>query len=83
MGAMAIKRYSIFPKASALLELHHQIALCHILDTRWLVLISLQNTPIAEMQSVYSAAPADRAISIKVRIIYPSKFILCKVKTDI
>ena len=31
---MAIKRYSAFPKVRALLKLHHQIVLCHILDIR-------------------------------------------------
>ena len=33
--AMAMKGYSVFPKAPALLELHHQIVSCHIQDTRW------------------------------------------------
>ena len=32
---MAIKWYSTFTKAPALLEPHHQIVLCHILDTHW------------------------------------------------
>ena len=32
LGAMAIKEYSAFPKAPALLEPHYQ---CPILDTRW------------------------------------------------
>ena len=31
LGAMAIKGYSAFPKASALLEPNHQIAWCPIL----------------------------------------------------
>ena len=31
---MAIKGYSIFPKAPALLEPHHQIVSCHIQDNR-------------------------------------------------
>ena len=35
LGAMAMKGYSAFPKALALLELHHQIVQCHILDTTW------------------------------------------------
>ena len=34
LGAMAIKGYSTFSKAPALLEPHHQIVLCHIQDTR-------------------------------------------------
>ena len=34
LGAMAMKGYSKFPKAPALLEPHHQIVLCHIQDTR-------------------------------------------------
>ena len=31
LGTMAMKGYSAFPKAPALLEPHHQIVLCHIL----------------------------------------------------
>ena len=34
LGVMAMKGYSAFPKAPALLELHHQIVLYHIQDTR-------------------------------------------------
>ena len=34
LGARAMKEYSAFPKAPALVELHHQIVLCHIQDTR-------------------------------------------------
>ena len=33
--AMAMKEYSAFLKAPALLEPHHQIILCNIQDTRW------------------------------------------------
>ena len=53
---MVIKGYSAFPKAPTLLKPHHQIVLCHIHDTLWRSL-----TPLQEMQSVYSAAPADWA----------------------
>ena len=56
LGAIAIKRYSAFPKAPDLLEPHYQIVLCHILDTFG------ESYPFAEMQSVYSAASADLAI---------------------
>ena len=51
---MAMKGYSAFPKAPALLERHHQIVYCHIQDTRW-----GGSYPSAEKQSVYSTAPAD------------------------
>ena len=34
LGAMAIKGYSAFPKAPALLEPHHLIAQCHNQETR-------------------------------------------------
>ena len=44
---MEMKRYSAFPKASVLLEPHHQTVLCDIQDTS------------VKMQSVYFAAPAD------------------------
>ena len=33
LGEMAMKGYYAFPKAPALLELHHQIALCYIQNT--------------------------------------------------
>ena len=52
LGAMAVKGYSAFLKASAILEPHY---LCHIQDTRcggW-------SYPFAEVLSVYSTAPAD------------------------
>ena len=32
-GAMAMKGYSVFPKAPSLLEPHDQIVYCHIQDT--------------------------------------------------
>ena len=37
-GAMAMKGYSAFPKAPALLEPHHQIVKYRIQNTRWAVL---------------------------------------------
>ena len=58
LGAMAMKEYSAFPKAPALLEPHHQIVSCHIQDT----LYGGGSYPSAEVQSVYSTAPADWAI---------------------
>ena len=33
LGAMAMKGYTAFAKASAILEPHHQIVSCHIQDT--------------------------------------------------
>ena len=41
-GSNGKKKYSAFPKAPALLEPHHQIAYCHIQDTRCGVLSPLQ-----------------------------------------
>ena len=35
LGALAMKGYSAFPKALALLESQYQILLCYIQDTRW------------------------------------------------
>ena len=35
LGVMAMKGCSTFLKATESLEPHHQIAYCHILDTRW------------------------------------------------
>ena len=54
---MAIKGYSVFPKA--LLEPHYYDVKRNILDTRW----RGASHPSAEKQSVYSnsAAPADWA----------------------
>ena len=42
LRVMAMKRYSSFPKAPALLEPHHQIVLCHIKDTQRRSLTPLQ-----------------------------------------
>ena len=51
LGTMAMKRYSTFPKAPALLKLHHQIVLCPTRN-------SLEESyPSAKIQSMYSAAP--------------------------
>ena len=49
LWAMAMKGYSTFPKALALLEPHHQIVSCHIQDTRW----EGGSYPSAEEQSVF------------------------------
>ena len=35
LGAMAVKGYSTFPKAPALLKPHHQIVSCHKQDSLW------------------------------------------------
>ena len=55
-GVMVIKGQSTFLKATGL-EPHHQIVLCHIQDTRWMV----EFYRSAEMQSVYSPSPTDWA----------------------
>ena len=34
-GAIAMKGYSTFPKAPALLQPHHEIVYCNMQDTRW------------------------------------------------
>ena len=61
LGVMAMKEYSAFPKAQALLEPHHQIVQYHIEDARW----QGGSYPSAEMQTVYSAAPANWACGNK------------------
>ena len=53
---MAMKGCSVFPKAPALLRLHHQTVWCHIQDTHLVGGL----TP-AELHSVYSTTPADWA----------------------
>ena len=58
LGAIAIKGYSVFPKAPALLEPHHQIVKYHIMT-----LVGVGDYPSAEKQSVYSTASADWATS--------------------
>ena len=52
--AIAIKGNPDFSKAPALLEPHHQIFSCHIQEIR-----SGLSYPSGEMQSVFSAVPAD------------------------
>ena len=54
LRAMAMKEYSVFPKAPALQQPHPQIVSCHIWDTP-----GSGSYPSAEMQLVYSTAPAD------------------------
>ena len=58
LGVMAIKGCSAFPKAPALQEPNHKIVQCYIQDTR-----CGESYLTAEMQSVYSTAPADWAKS--------------------
>ena len=56
---MAMKEYFMFPKAPELLKPHHEMVLCHI--SRTLVGEARGSYLSAEMQLVYSAAPADWA----------------------
>ena len=65
LGTMAMKRYSIFPRAPAVLIPHHQIVSCHIQDTHWRV----GSYPSTEMHSVYPTAPADWALVLMIIII--------------
>ena len=65
LETMAMKEYSTFPKAPALLEPHHQIVQCHIQDTRW-----GKSYSSAETQLVYSTAPDNWAITSTVTITY-------------
>ena len=55
LGSMAMKEYSAFPKAPAVLEHHHQIIVSYPGHSMGFFYSS------AEMQSVYSIAPADWA----------------------
>ena len=52
-----MKGYSKFPKASALREARHHIVKYYIQDTSW-----WGSYLATEVQSVYSTAPADKAI---------------------
>ena len=51
LEAISMRGYSVFPKAVALLESHHQIVSCHIQETRW-----AGSYPSAKKQSVYSTS---------------------------
>ena len=55
LGMMAINEYPVFPKALVLLKPHHQIF--GVIPS---TLVG-ESYPSLEMQSVYSAAPADGA----------------------
>ena len=57
LGAMTMKGCSVFPKAPASLEHHHQIVYCYIRT-----LVGGGSYLSAEVKSVYSIAPADLAI---------------------
>ena len=63
-GVMAIKEYSTFPKAPALVEPHNEIVQCHIQVTH-----GGGSYPSIEVQSVYSTAPADWAIYLSKLIV--------------
>ena len=63
---MAMKGYSAFPKAPALLKPHHQIV--YVISR---TLIWWESYLSAEMQSVYSTVPADwatKGISLRVNV---------------
>ena len=53
MGSTAIKGYSVFLKASELLEPHYQTILCNMQDMCW--------EDLTTLQSVYSTTTADLA----------------------
>ena len=58
---MAMKMYSAFLKALALLELHHPIIYCYMQDIQW----ERGSYPLFDMQLVYSSTfPADWALLI-------------------
>ena len=50
LGVMAMKWFSAFPKAPALLEPHHQIVLCHIQEIHWGYLTPLQRSSSCILQ---------------------------------
>ena len=74
LGAMAMKRYSAFPKAPALLEPHHQIVFVFFVISRTFVDWSY---PYAEKQSVYSTAPADWATGYSLEGLTPLRCSRC------
>ena len=51
LKAMAMKEYSAFPKAPALLEPYHQIVSCHIQDTHWWGLLPLYRCAVSVFYS--------------------------------
>ena len=59
LGPMATKRYSAYPKAQALLKLRLSDCLVSYIRT---LIGEGESYPSAEMQSVYSIAPADWAM---------------------
>ena len=62
LGIMAVKGYSAFPKALALLQPHHQIVYGHIR-----IFVVGGSYPSAELQSVYSNALADLTRKLVIR----------------
>ena len=70
LGAMAMKGYSVFPKAPALLEPHHQIVYCHIQDTRWGVVLPL----CREAVGVFYSPSRLGKISVEEKSTYASVF---------
>ena len=55
LGAMAMKGYTAFPKAPALLKPHHQFVSYQVMHTRW----AGESYPSKEMQLVYFTSPVN------------------------
>ena len=71
MGAMAIKRYTIFRKAPALLEPYHHIVSCYI---RTLMVDGYY--PSAEMYSVFSIAQDNWATTVSYNNVNSFRYML-------
>ncbi len=64
LGAMAMKGHSEFPKAPALLELHHQIVYCHIQDTPGGGVLPLCRCAVSVF---YSPSRLDKAVNVSLQ----------------
>ena len=71
LESMAMKGYSVFPKAPALLKTHQQIVLCHIQDLRWGILTALQRCS----QCIPQPQPTGPYKEIY-ETLYPSSYVL-------
>ena len=74
LGAMAVKEYSTFPKAPALLEPHHQIVLNYIQDTLWGSVTPLHRSSRGILQpQLTGQGPLWHAMSVSIKFTFMSQ----------
>ena len=78
---MAMKKYSAFPKAPALLKPHSEIVLCYIQDTHWEVgnLIPMQRCSRCILQPLPTGLYINQVCSLTLNTLYINLYIYINV----